>query len=71
MVGHSQQDYRFNILFSYQLVLIVPEQMHQLLPYFFTLKMYSADVFNLTIGAGALYFCEAVITDSPKCLDFV
>ena len=38
---------------------------------FFNLKMYNELVFSLTIGARALYFCEAVMTDKPKCLDFV
>ena len=46
-------------------MLIVLEQKHQLQ---LNLKMYNDDVFSLTIGASALYFCEAVITDNPKCL---
>ena len=62
---------RFKIQFSYQLRLTVLVQKHLLLPYFFNLKMYREDVLSLTIGASALYFCEAVITDNPKCLDLV
>jgi hypothetical protein len=38
---------------------------------FFNLNMYSDDVFNLAIGAKALYFWLAVMTDKPKCLDLV
>ena len=33
--------------------------------------MYKEDVFSLTIGANALFFWVVVITDNPKCLDFV
>ena len=33
--------------------------------------MYRELLFKRTIGASALYFCVAVITDNPKCLDLV
>ena len=62
---------RCHIRSSYQPMLTALEQKHQLLPQIFNLKMYNELVFNLTIGASALYFCEAVMTDKPKCLDFV
>ena len=38
---------------------------------FFSLNIYNELVFTLTIVASAFSFCEAVITDNPKCLDFV
>ena len=57
-------------------VLTALERKHPPLPYFLvaiflSLKMYKELLFKRTIGASALYFCVAVKTDNPKCLDLV